>query len=65
MSLATTNPGRDTFPSAFDSSQVSSRPVADSATTHFHPINNPLWVIVIGMACFFGVVALVLAWGGQ
>jgi hypothetical protein len=65
MSLATTIPGRDPFPSAFDSSHVSSRAVADSVTTHFHPITNPLWVIAIGMACFFGVVALILAWGGQ
>jgi hypothetical protein len=27
-----------------------------------HPIRNPLWVIVIGMACFFGATALIVAW---
>jgi hypothetical protein len=65
MSHATTIPGASALPAAFDSSRVSSRPVASIATPHSHPIANPLWVIVIGMACFFGVVALVLAWGGQ
>jgi hypothetical protein len=61
MSHATTIASRIPLPSAFDSSQVSTRPVASSATTHSHPITNPLWVIVIGMACFFGVVSFVLA----
>jgi hypothetical protein len=27
------------------------------------PIQNPLWVIVIAMACFFGATALIIAWG--
>lgn len=62
MSHATTIPSGTPLPWAFDSSRVSSRPVANSATTHSHPITNPLWVIVIGMACFFGVVAFILAW---
>jgi hypothetical protein len=62
MSHATTIPSGTPLPSAFDSSHISSRTVASSATTHSRPITNPLWVIVIGMACFFGVVALVLAW---
>jgi hypothetical protein len=61
MSHAITIPGGPPLPAAFDSSHVSSRPVASVATTHPHPITNPLWVIVIGMACFFGVVAVVLA----
>jgi hypothetical protein len=33
------------------------------AATSPNAIRNPLWVIVIGMACFFAVVALVLAGG--
>lgn len=61
MSHATTIASGTPLPSAFDSSRVSIRPVASSATTHSRPITNPLWVIVIGMACFFGVVAFVLA----
>jgi hypothetical protein len=62
MSQATTIPGGNPLPSAFDSSHVSTGPIAGRATTHSHPITNPLWVIVIGMGCFFGVAALVLAW---
>jgi hypothetical protein len=62
MSHATTIPSGTLLPSAFYTSHVSSHSVASSATTHSHPITNPLWVIVIGMACFFGAVAFVLAW---
>jgi hypothetical protein len=62
MSHATTLPG-NSLPSAFDSSHVKGGPVVSGATTNSHTIENPLWVIVIGMACFFGVAALVIAWG--
>lgn len=62
MSHATTLPG-NTLTSAFDSSHVHSSPVASGATINSLTIENPLWVIVIGMACFFGVAALVIAWG--
>jgi hypothetical protein len=65
MSQAITIPGGSPLPAAFNSSRVSSRPVASSGAPHSHPITNPLWVIVIGMACFFGVAALLLAWSGQ
>jgi hypothetical protein len=61
MSHVTTMP-RIRLPLAFDSVHISSSPVAD-ATTDAHAIDSPLWVIVIGMACFFGVAALVIAWG--
>ena len=62
MSNATAISGNP-LPSAFDLSRVSGRPIAGRATTNSHVIENPLWVIVIGMACFFGVAALVIAWG--
>jgi hypothetical protein len=62
MSHATTMAG-GAFPTAFDSSRVSSRPAAAVTTTDSHVIENPLWVIVIGMACFFGVAALIIAGG--
>jgi hypothetical protein len=51
------------MPSASESSRVSSRPVASLTTTDSHLIENPLWIIVIGMACFFGSAALIIAWG--
>jgi hypothetical protein len=51
------------LPSALQSSRVSSR-LADSLTaTDSHAIENPLWIIVIGMACFIGVAAVIIAWG--
>jgi len=62
MSHATTIP-ENSFSSTFDSSRVPSRPVAGPATTVSPAIENPLWIIVIGMACFFGVAALLIAWG--
>jgi len=34
-----------------------------TAATNPYAIHNPLWVIVIGMACFFGVTALIIALG--
>jgi hypothetical protein len=34
-----------------------------TAATNPYDIHNPLWVIVIGMACFFGVTALIIALG--
>jgi hypothetical protein len=49
--------------SALESSRVSSRPAAGLTPTNSHAIENPLWIIVIGMACFFGVAALMIAWG--
>jgi hypothetical protein len=51
------------LPSALESTRASSRPEARATATDSHAIENPLWVIVIGMACFFGVAALVIAWG--
>jgi hypothetical protein len=32
-----------------------------AATTSSHVTENPLWIIVIAMACFFGVACLVIA----
>jgi hypothetical protein len=54
---------RGPIPSASESSRVSSRPVAGLTTADSHAIENPLWIIVIGMACFFGAAALIIAWG--
>jgi hypothetical protein len=34
-----------------------------AAVTSSHAITNPLWIIVIAMACFFGVMALVVGLG--
>jgi hypothetical protein len=51
------------LPAIFESSRVSSRPAARLTARDSEAIANPLWVIVIGMACFFGVAALVVAWG--
>jgi hypothetical protein len=31
----------------------------DDAAASSHAIRNPLWIVVIGMACMFGVMALV------
>jgi hypothetical protein len=44
---------------------VTARAAANDRTAAINPytIRNPLWVIVIGMACFFGVVAIVIALG--
>jgi hypothetical protein len=37
-------------------------PIAlDSSTSNSHAMDNPLWIIVIAMACFFGVASLVIA----
>jgi hypothetical protein len=49
------------LPSTLESSHVSTRPAASLTTNDFHAIENPLWVIVIGMACFFGLAALIIA----
>jgi hypothetical protein len=54
---------RGPAPSASELSRASSRPVAGLTTTDSHAIENPLWIIVIGMACFFGTAALLIAWG--
>lgn len=52
------------FPQESRSSAAS--PAVDRSMTGIwmrsHPIQNPLWVIVIGMACFFGTTALIIAW---
>jgi len=50
-------------PSAFDTSLDQRRSIASGAATSSHTIENPLWIIVIGMACFFGVAALIIVWG--
>jgi hypothetical protein len=44
-------------------SRVTSRPAVGVPAPDFHAIENPLWIIVIGMACFFGSAALIIAWG--
>jgi hypothetical protein len=62
VSHATTISGGP-FPSASEPSRLTSRPVAGLTATDSHTIENPLWVIVIGMGCFFGVAALVITWG--
>jgi hypothetical protein len=62
MSHATTMAG-GALPAIFESSRVSSRPAARLTARDSEAIANPLWLIVIGMACFFGVAALVVAWG--
>jgi hypothetical protein len=64
MSQATTISGNP-LPPAFQSAHVQDSPVASGATTRSYAIHNPLWVIVIGMASFFGVAALILAGGWQ
>jgi hypothetical protein len=51
------------FPSVLESSRASSRLTVDLTATDSHAIENPLWIIVIGMACFFGTAALIIAWG--
>ncbi|MGA8707999.1 MAG: hypothetical protein WB646_13545 [Steroidobacteraceae bacterium] len=61
MSHATTMAGGP-LPAAFESARVSSRPAAGPTATHAEAIENPLWLIVIGMACFFSVAALAVAW---
>jgi hypothetical protein len=62
MSHATTIPAGP-LPSAFESARVSSRPAPGLTTTDSHAIENPLSIIMIGMACFFGVAALIIAYG--
>jgi hypothetical protein len=52
MSHATTIPG-NRLPWA--------SPSIGRTPANSHTIENPLWVIVIGMACFFSVAALVIA----
>jgi hypothetical protein len=61
MSNETTNQGNP-LPLASASATAQGDPVASDATTKSHTIHNPLWVIVIGMACFFGVTAIITAW---
>jgi hypothetical protein len=46
-----------------ESTRLSSRPAADLPATDSQAIENPLWIIVIGMACFFGAAALIITWG--
>ena len=62
MAVATPIPSGHRYPSAFKSSQASNHRAAGRPTNRYHSIGNPLWVIVIGMACFFGIAALILAW---
>jgi hypothetical protein len=50
------------FPSVHETSRVRGRPVSARATTPSITRGNPLLVIMAGMACFFGVVALVIGW---
>jgi hypothetical protein len=61
MSHATMIPG--TVLSAFDASPVQRRSITGGTAISSHTIENPLWIIVIGMACFFGVAALLIVWG--
>ena len=61
MSEETTNQGSP-LPAVSASTTAHDDPVDDGATTKSHVIHNPLWVIVIGMACFFGATALITAW---
>jgi hypothetical protein len=35
----------------------------DDAADTLEGIRNPLWIIAIGMACFFGAAAVVMALG--
>jgi hypothetical protein len=63
MSFAPTIPAARRFPSALQPSPSLRRAAVGRPTTpEVRAISNPLWVIVIGMACFFGVAALILAW---
>jgi hypothetical protein len=48
---------------ALDSSHARNGAVAGRATSSSRAIDNPLWIIVIAMACFFGVASLVIAAG--
>jgi hypothetical protein len=54
---------RGPVPSALEPYRVLSRPAAGLTTTDSHAIENPLWIIIIGMACFFATAALIIAWG--
>jgi hypothetical protein len=62
MSHATTLAGAP-LRSALESTCLASRPAAALTATDAHAIENPLWIIVIGMACFFGAAALIITWG--
>ena len=35
----------------------------DAVAASTHAIRNPLWIVVIGMACLFGTMALILSLG--
>jgi hypothetical protein len=35
--------------------------VANEASASLDSVRNPLWIIVIAMACFFGIMALALS----
>ena len=50
------------FPSMQDTSAVRGRPVSALPTTPSNISDNPHFVIMVGMACFFGVAALAIAW---
>lgn len=61
MSQVTTFTG-NAFPSMYDTSGIRGRPVSALPTTPSITRGNPLLVIMVGMACFFGVAALIIAW---
>jgi hypothetical protein len=50
------------FPAIGVTSAVRDRPVSALPTTPSVTSDNPLFVIMVGMACFFGVAALAIAW---
>jgi hypothetical protein len=50
-------------PAVLNAAQIQHRPAAARTTAQPGGISNPLWIIVIGMACFFGAAALILTWG--
>ncbi|HSY06059.1 MAG TPA: hypothetical protein VK803_08930 [Steroidobacteraceae bacterium] len=35
----------------------------DDAAAPVNTVRNPLWIVVVGMACMFGVMAVVIALG--
>jgi len=51
------------LPAALNAAPVQHRSVAAPTAAQPGGVSNPLWIIVIGMACFFGAAALILAWG--
>ena len=61
MSQVTTFTG-NAFLYRHETSAVRARPVSALPTTPSITSDNPLLVIMVGMACFFGAVALVIGW---